>query len=76
MLFRSDGDDHEVPVHWVEYIDVQSSTEMIARECAIAPPTNDGTSTDDSWAAAFRLRGVNPENAIVRRSIAAAVIDD
>jgi len=72
-----DGRNHQVPVHWYEYHDVQHASDMVVREKA--PSDNDsGMLTTDNEEAAlrkvFEQRGVEYKNAIIRRSIVSAVL--
>ncbi len=71
-----DGRSHKVPVNWDEYYDVQHASDMVVREKM--PPNDDGPNLDtDSEEAAlrkvFEQRGVEYQNAILRRSIVSAV---
>lgn len=72
-----DGRSHQVPVHWYEYHDVQRASDMVVREKT--PASDDGRNLDtDSEEATlrkvFEQRGVEYQNAILRRSIVSAVL--
>ncbi len=70
-----DGFSHEVPVHWVEYTDVQRRSAMIVREKAGAGTGERQAGSDDDalLSELFRKRGVDVNNAILRRSVMAAL---
>lgn len=72
-----DGCHHEVPVHWSEYFDVQRDSDMLVRE-KMPPSGEGGNSGADSEEATlhkvFLQRGVEYQNAILRRSIVSAVL--
>jgi hypothetical protein len=55
-------------VHWYEYHDVQRASDMIVREKA--PSDNE----EVTLRKAFEQRGVEYKNAIIRRSIASAML--
>ena len=63
-----DGRSHKVPVHWYEYHDVQRTSDMIVRE---KTPSDNEEST---LRKTFEQRGVEYKNAIIRRSIASAML--
>lgn len=61
-VYGGDNRYHDVPVPWVEYFDVQRESDMVVQESA---PAVD----DASWENRFRQRGIDPVQAIRRRSI-------
>jgi len=72
-----DGRSHQVPVHWHEYHDVQRASDMVVREKS--PSSDDGRNlnTDSEEATlrkVFEQRGIQYQNAILRRSIVSAVL--
>lgn len=72
-----DGRYHDVPVHWLEYIGVQCKSDMILSESA-SPNTGADTREPDGngsavWQKKFKEKGFEPRNAIMRRSIVAAL---
>ncbi|PIC01465.1 hypothetical protein CSW60_08195 [Caulobacter sp. X] len=73
-----DGRTHEVPVHWVDYIPVNRTSELLV--CHETPASTLATSEEaspqpqSSWRGHFAQHGVSPENAIARRSLFAALI--
>ena len=66
-----DGDHHDVRVDWVEYIDVRQDSEMLLKDRA--PLGESAEAADDDWQASFERRGVDPDQAVMRRSIVAAL---
>ncbi|MND64040.1 hypothetical protein D3C80_553640 [compost metagenome] len=76
-----DGYTHQVPVHWVEYVPVDRTCDiLVCDEAPTAAPTTDaGPDTDLSptasrWRSHFAQNGLSPENAVARRSIFAALM--
>ena len=65
-----DNRSHDVPVHWVEYIGVERESGFVVHE--VAP--EEGDAGEAAWVAAFQGRGVEPRQAVLRRSIASAVL--
>jgi hypothetical protein len=63
-----DGRSHMVPVPWYEYSDVQRASDMIVREKS--PSDNE----EATLRKAFEQRGVEYKNAIIRRSVASAML--
>lgn len=76
-VWGGDGRNHQVPVHWYEYHEVQRASEMIVRE---KTPTNndrrnfDTNSEEATLRKTFEQRGVKYQDAILRRSIVSAVL--
>lgn len=64
-VYGGDNRYHDVPVHWVEYYDVQKESDLLVQE---STPSSSG----DSWEEKFRQRGIDPSQAVLRRSIFAA----
>lgn len=64
-----DGRTHKVPVHWYEYHDVERASDLVVREQA---PSDD--EDEVTMRKAFALRGVEYQHAIVRRSVASAML--
>ena len=72
-----DGRTHQVPVHWVEYLDVQRASNMVVREKTPSGNDSGASSTDGEEATlrkVFEQRGIEYDSAIVRRSIVSAVL--
>lgn len=74
------GYTHQVPVHWVEYIAVDRTSEILVCDEAPAappPPSSDPEAisphTAPRWRSHFAQHGLSPENAVVRRSIFTAL---
>lgn len=72
-----DGRSHQVPVHWQEYHGVQRASDMVVREKT--PANNERRNSDiDSEETTvrqvFEHRGVEYQNAVLRRSIVSAVL--
>lgn len=65
-----DGNDHKVPVEWIEYIPVVRVSQILLHD------QRSDTREEHSakWRLAFQSRGIPAEQAILRRSIAAAVL--
>lgn len=71
--YGGDGRYHNVPVRWVEYVDVRKDSEMVVTE-NLAVSEEDGAANGiPSWQTHFQDRGVDPKNAILRRSIISAL---
>ena len=70
-----DGNYHDVPVHWIEYIGVERKSNMMLSECTSSTATDgDSPGTEAAaWQKKFQDKGFEPRNAIMRRSIAAAL---
>lgn len=68
-----DGNHHSVPVEWVEYIPVSQDSEMVLQDRAHFGATTETPTTDDDWQEAFQSHGVDPKQAVLRRSIIAAL---
>ncbi len=70
-MYGRDGNWHEVPVHWYEYIPVERTSQMLA---GITSGLGAGGTADtsDPWTLAARAHGVNPANASVKGTLAAA----
>lgn len=74
-----DGYTHQVPVHWVEYIAVDRTSDiLVCDEAPGATPTSQaGPETAASaprWRSHFAQHGLSPDNAVARRSIFAALL--
>ena len=76
-VYGRDGRNHDVSVDWVEYIGVEQDSHMVVcektnlREDA---ETQQSATDASSWQKVFEKRGVDFNNVILRRSIAAAVL--
>lgn len=68
-----DGYTHQVPVHWIEYIPVDRTSDILVCDEALAPSTASET-TAPRWHSHFAQHGLTPENAVARRSIFAALL--
>ena len=68
-----DGNYHRVPVKWVEYIPVSHDSEMVLQDRAQFGASAETPPTEDDWQAVFQSHGVDPEQAVLRRSIIAAL---
>lgn len=64
-VYGGDGNYHDVPVHWIEYIAVRRDSEMVVRERS--------SNVTQPWQNHFQQRGIDPRNAVLRRSILAAL---
>jgi len=72
-----DGRSHQVPVHWSEYLDVQRASNMVVREKVSSDNDSGALTTDNEDVTlhkVFEQRGVEYQNAIIRRSIVSAVL--
>jgi len=72
-----DGRNHQVPVHWYEYHDVQHASDMLVMEKMSASDDGRNLATDSEEATlrkVFEQRGAEYTNAILRRSIVSAVL--
>lgn len=70
----ADGRYHQVPVEWVEYSAVQQDSSIIVQESAKQDDEELHTSDVATWHTVFQNRGVEPENAVLRRSIISAIL--
>jgi hypothetical protein len=68
-----DGNTHKVPVEWVEYIPVSHDSEMVLQDRAHFDASAETPTTEDDWQVAFQSHGVDPKQAVLRRSIIAAL---
>jgi hypothetical protein len=76
-----DGYTHQVPVHWVEYISVDRTSEiLVCNEAPAATPAPDAgpeaspPQPAPRWRSHFAQHGLSPEHAVVRRSLFAALL--
>lgn len=53
-VYGDDGKNHDVPVHWTEYIDVQQSTNMIVKERELEDESLFETKEIPEWKESFR----------------------
>lgn len=80
-VYGGDGSYHDVPVEWVEYINVQQESNMMIKEqvpATTSPSENTQEApmpADDQWEAVFQSRGVDANNVHYRRSILSALLD-
>ncbi len=76
-VYGGDGRFHDVRVEWVEYLNVRSDTDMVVQDnTPLRNEGNAGQSECESamWQTKFQSRGVEPQNAILRRSIVTALL--
>ena len=72
-----DGRSHKVPVHWHEYHDVRRASNMIVTEKApasVGEPNSDSDNEEATLRKVFEQRGVEYQNAILRRSTVSALL--
>ncbi len=71
-----DGQSHQVPVHWTEYLEVQRNSKMVLQEKGPLIREEDTALTDtkEGVMQKFKQRGVEFQNIIFRRSIVSAVL--
>jgi hypothetical protein len=68
-----DGNYHDVPVHWIDYHPVSKNSTILVSE--LPQSTNSSMTTpEDQWRSAFEGRGVPLDAAVVRRSVASALV--
>jgi hypothetical protein len=70
-VYGGDGNYHNVPVEWVEYLDVRRDSEMVLQE-------RDGNAAPEeqisgNWQDRFQRYGIEPHRAVLRRAIVAAL---
>lgn len=70
--FGGDGKYHDVPVEWVEYIDVSHDSEIVLQDRARGDST-EAPRAEDDWQATFQSLGADPKEAVLRRSIIASL---
>lgn len=72
----NDGHTHQVPVHWVQYIAVDRTSDILVCDAApSASSSSDAAPTPVSdWQERFAQHGLSPESAVARRSIFAALL--
>lgn len=70
-----DGYNHEVPINWVEYLDVQHETNMVVKEKVPAEIDETSSDNDDAnWQNVFQNKGIDTNNVLLRRSILSALL--
>lgn len=70
-----DGHNHKVRVDWVEYLDVESESNMVVKEKM--PIFNDEISSEnegENLHNLFKTRGIDTENVVLRRSVLSALL--
>lgn len=70
-----DGHNHKVRVDWVEYLDVQSESNMVVKEKM--PIEIDETSSDnddENLHNLFKNKGIDTKNVLLRRSVLSALL--
>ncbi len=72
-VYGGDGRYHDVPVKWLEYIDVSHDSEMVLRDRARFDESAETPTTEDDWPMVFQNHGVDSKQAVLRRSIIAAL---
>lgn len=72
-VYGGDGQYHDVSVEWIEYIDVRKDSEMVVRENPQANEDDGSASGTPSWQTHFQALDADPQNAVLRRSIIAAL---
>lgn len=68
-----DGSVYDVPVEWTEYIDVRRDSEMLVQDRVGTLESVENQTFGQDWQMKFINRGVDPQRAILRRSIIAAI---
>lgn len=78
-VYGGDGHMHQVPVDWVEYLDVARESSMVVKEKTTDPhnqaqqDSEKNTGTED-WHSLFQQKGIHAENVLLRRSILSAIL--
>lgn len=73
-VYGGDGRYHDVPVHWVEYIEVGQESNMVIWEDPHRPGTEEQPADARAWQSQFESRGVDPNAAVRRRTIISALL--
>ena len=82
-VYGGDGRLHQVPVPWVEYIEVSRSSRVVVQELPPESAAGEGdsqagaaasTTANAAWVGIFRTRGLDPASAVLRRSIVASLV--
>nr|WP_288407630.1 hypothetical protein [uncultured Herbaspirillum sp.] len=72
-----DGRSHQVPVHWTEYLEVERVSQMLVKERAVGIGETNPDEPDATEAAlrsVFEQRGVDYQQAVLRRSVVSALL--
>ena len=74
-VYGGDGNMHQVPVDWVEYLEVARESNMVVKEKSTEDEQdnqqNDGTK---DWHSLFEHKGIHVEHVLLRRSILSAIL--
>ncbi len=73
-VYGGDGRYHDVPVHWVEYIEVRQESDMVIWEDPRRPGAEEQPADAGAWQSQFESRGVDPNAAVRRRTIISALL--
>ncbi len=68
-----DGGNHLVPVKWVEYIAVSKNTDMLVHDETEFGGDEKISRVSAMWQTHFKAHGVQPDSAVMRRSIVSAI---
>lgn len=73
-VYGGDGSYHDVPVRWVEYIDVRQESDMVVWENPHPQDGSEPAGDAASWQSLFQSRGIDPGSAVLRRTIISALL--
>ncbi len=76
-VYGGDGNMHQVPVNWVEYLEVARESNMVVTEKSTEDEQdNQQNNVTKDWHSLFEHKGIQAEHVRLRRSIFSALIPD
>ena len=71
-MLGGDGNWHQVPVPWTEYIPVEKESEMLVT--SMPAPEEGSSSKSQDWESVLSAKGINIEGAAIRGALAATLL--
>jgi hypothetical protein len=68
-----DGNVHNVPVHWTEFIPVERQSTVLMSSVQDSSLSSDNSETLNQWRHAIQARGIDPSRVYVRNGLAAVI---
>jgi|688.fasta_scaffold88296_2 hypothetical protein len=68
-----DGNVHNVPVHWTEFIPVERQSTVLMSSVQDNSLSSDSSETFNQWSHAIQARGIDPSRVYVRNGLAAVI---
>ncbi len=72
-VLGEDGNFHNVPVHWTEYIPVERQSTVLISSVQDHSLESDSNEAFSQWTQALQSRGIDPSRAYIRNGLAAVV---